>query len=190
MRRPDGSLTMMMLEYALGLVETRGLVGSIEAADVMVKTANVRLLDVEYIRNGYATVKCVGEVAAVKAAVDAAAAAAQRVGHLIAAHVIPRPAAEVEPIMRKGDKGLSPVAPAPDPVPVKKASARSVAETPDLFATSADDEQYRAQLEAMTVPQLRTLAREVGGLNIYGRQISRADKKLLISELMKRRKRG
>ena len=74
---------MEMLEYALGLVETRGLMGSIEAADVMVKTANVRILGTEYIRNGLVTVKIIGEVAAVKAAVDAARAAAARVGQVI-----------------------------------------------------------------------------------------------------------
>lgn len=181
---------MMMLEYALGMVETRGLVGSIEAADVMVKTANVRLLDAEYIRNGYVTVKCIGEVAAVKAAVDAAAAAAQRVGQLISAHVIPRPAAEVEPIMRRQDKGLGPSPAEPDPQPQRSAARRSVADTPDMFQAKAEDDEYRAQLEAMTVHQLRTLAREVGGLSIYGRQISKADKKLLISELIKRRRSG
>ncbi len=176
---------MMTLEYALGMVETRGLVGSIEAADVMVKTANVRLLDAEYIRNGYVTIKCVGDVAAVKAAVEAAAAAAQRVGQLIATHVIPRPAAEVEPIMRRQAKGLGPASPT-------ATGSGSFAEdrpaAPDLFQASADDNEYRAQLEAMTVHQLRTLAREVGGLGIYGREISKADKKQLISELMKRRK--
>ncbi|MBX2991758.1 MAG: BMC domain-containing protein [Bacteroidetes bacterium] len=172
-----------MLEYALGMVETRGLVGSIEAADVMVKTANVRILDSEYIRNGFVTVKCIGEVAAVKAAVDAAAAAAQRVGHLIATHVIPRPAEEIESILR----GSSPkaTAPATNPAPEPK---RSVVETIDMFVASSDDDEYKEQLDAMTVHQLRTLAREVGGLGIAGRQISKANKKLLIVELMKKRK--
>ena len=88
-----------MLEYALGLVETRGLVGSIEAADVMVKTANVRILGTERIRNGLVTVQIIGEVAAVKAAVEAGSAAASRVGQLISSHVIPRPAEELEDIL-------------------------------------------------------------------------------------------
>lgn len=182
---------MMMLEYALGMVETRGLVGSIEAADVMVKTANVRLLDAEYIRNGYVTVKCVGEVAAVKAAVDAAAAAAQRVGQLIAMHVIPRPAAEIEPIMRKQTSGLPRSHSSIDPTPSKQPKQRQVQRarnTPDLFQATADDDQYRAHLETMTVHQLRSLAREVGGLGIYGRQISKANKKLLVAELVKKRR--
>ncbi len=76
---------------ALGLIETRGLVGAIEAADAMVKAANVSLAGRERIGAGLVTVKVNGEVAAVKAAVDAGAAAAQRVGELISVHVIPRP---------------------------------------------------------------------------------------------------
>lgn len=174
---------MMMLEYALGMVETRGLVGSIEAADVMVKTANVRILDSEYIRNGFVTVKCIGEVAAVKAAVDAAAAAAQRVGHLIATHVIPRPAEEIESILRS--TSLKTAAPEANQAPKPKPPA---VETIDMFMASGDDDEYKEQLDAMTVHQLRTLAREVGGLSIAGRQISKANKKLLIVELMKKRK--
>ena len=76
---------------ALGLIETQGLVGAIEAADVMVKSANVKLVSKEKITAGLVTIKIVGEVAAVKSAVDAGAAAAQRVGQLVSAHVIPRP---------------------------------------------------------------------------------------------------
>ncbi|MDL1892068.1 BMC domain-containing protein [Sphingobacteriales bacterium CHB3] len=174
-----------MLEYALGMVETRGLVGSIEAADVMVKTANVRILDSEYIRNGFVTVKCIGEVAAVKAAVDAAAAAAQRVGHLIATHVIPRPAEEIESILRS--TSLKTAAPEANQAPKPKPKPPAV-ETIDMFMASGDDDEYKEQLDAMTVHQLRTLAREVGGLSIAGRQISKANKKLLIVELMKKRK--
>jgi microcompartment protein CcmL/EutN len=76
---------------ALGLVETRGLVGAIEAADAMVKAANVVLAGKEQISAGLVTVKVLGDVAAVKAAVDAGAAAAQRVGELVSIHVIPQP---------------------------------------------------------------------------------------------------
>lgn len=177
---------MMMLEYALGMVETRGLVGSIEAADVMVKTANVRLVDSEYIKNGFVTVKCIGEVAAVKAAVDAAAAAAQRVGHLISTHVIPRPAEEIEFIFRK-PPSIPPLA-GNVKVQAKLKPDPAAVETIDMFSASRDDDEYKAQLDAMTVHQLRTLAREIGGLGIVGRQISKANKKLLISEMMKKRR--
>jgi len=91
----------MALE-ALGLVETLGLIGSVEAADAMVKAANVILVGKEYIGAGYVTVMVRGDVGAVKAATDAGAAAARRVGELVSVHVIPRPHAEVEKILPKG----------------------------------------------------------------------------------------
>ena len=86
---------------ALGMIETKGLVGSIEAADAMVKAANVYLIGKEYIGGGLVTVMVRGDVGAVKAATDAGAAAAQRVGELISVHVIPRPHVEVEAILPK-----------------------------------------------------------------------------------------
>ena len=85
----------MSLE-ALGMVETKGFVGAVEAADAMVKAANVKLIGKEYIGAGYVTIFVRGDVGAVKAATDAGAAAARRVGELISVHVIPRPHGEVE----------------------------------------------------------------------------------------------
>lgn len=90
---------------ALGMVETRGLIGSIEAADAMVKAANVALIGSEYTGGGYVTVMVRGDVGAVKAATDAGAAAAKRVGELISAHVIPRPHEDVEMILPQRTKG-------------------------------------------------------------------------------------
>jgi ethanolamine utilization protein EutM len=84
---------------ALGLIETKGLVGSIEAADAMVKAANVQIVHKEYIGAGYVTVMCRGDVGAVKAATDAGAAAARRVGELVSVHVIPRPHGDLETAM-------------------------------------------------------------------------------------------
>jgi ethanolamine utilization protein EutM len=84
---------------ALGLIETKGLVGAIEAADAMVKTANVVLTGKEFIGAGYVTVTVRGDVGAVKAATDAGAAAARRVGELVSVHVIPRPHEEVEKVL-------------------------------------------------------------------------------------------
>ncbi len=84
---------------ALGMVETKGLVGSIEAADAMVKTANVTLVGREYIEQGLVTVFVRGDVGAVQAAVDAGARAARRVGELVSVHVIPSPDGEVEQIL-------------------------------------------------------------------------------------------
>ena len=86
---------------ALGMIETRGLVSSIEAADAMVKAANVVLIGKERVGGGYITVMVRGDVGAVKAATDAGAAAAQRVGQLVSVHVIPRPHREVEFILPK-----------------------------------------------------------------------------------------
>ena len=88
-----------MEKQALGMVETKGLIGSIEAADAMVKAANVTLIGKERIGSGLVTVMVRGDVGAVKAAVDAGAAAAKRVGDLYGVHVIPRPHADVEGIL-------------------------------------------------------------------------------------------
>lgn len=87
------------MQLALGLIETKGLIGAIEAADAMVKAANVKLVSKEKITAALVTVKIIGEVAAVKSAVDAGAAAAQRVSQLISAHVIPRPDDQLEDII-------------------------------------------------------------------------------------------
>ena len=84
---------------SLGMVETKGLVGAIEAADAMVKAANVTLVGKEHIGSGLVTVMVRGDVGAVKAATDAGASAAERVGELIAVHVIPRPHTEVDKIL-------------------------------------------------------------------------------------------
>lgn len=84
---------------ALGMIETKGFVGAVEAADAMVKAANVVLVGREYIGAGYVTVFVRGDVGAVKAATDAGAAAARRVGELVSVHVIPRPHAEVERVL-------------------------------------------------------------------------------------------
>jgi ethanolamine utilization protein EutM len=84
---------------ALGMIETKGLVGSIEASDAMVKAANVYLIGKVHVGGGLVTVMVRGDAGAVKAATDAGAAAAQRVGELISVHVIPRPHSDVEMIL-------------------------------------------------------------------------------------------
>ena len=91
------------MKLALGMVETRGLIGSIEAADAMVKAANVHLIGKEQIGSGLVTVMVRGDVGAVKSAVDAGATAAAKVGDLVSVHVIPRPHDEVEYILPKLD---------------------------------------------------------------------------------------
>jgi len=135
---------------ALGMVETRGLIGAIEAADAMVKAAEVHILGLERADAGLMTVHVGGEVAAVKFAVDAGAAAAARVGELVAQHVIPRPDADVASVL--GNDGLS--------------SSTGRAPSKDL--------------DALTVRELRALAREQSGFPIKGRSIASATKEQLL----------
>ena len=93
-----------MAEQALGMVETRGLVAAIEAADAMVKAANVKLVGKEHAGGGLVAISVRGDVGAVKAATDAGGAAAEKVGELVSVHVIPRPHNDVEFIIPKPSK--------------------------------------------------------------------------------------
>ena len=144
---------------ALGLVETRGLVAAIEAADAMVKAANVRLLGTEVTVAALVTVQVEGETGAVRASVAAGAAAAQKVGQLVGTHVIPRPHTETYKILDVGDVAGS---------------------TQDVPAVSIPQAE---ELESMAVRELRELARQIPGLGISGRDISRANKQQLLDEL-------
>ena len=93
---------------SLGMIETKGLIGAIEAADAMVKSANVQLVGQEQVGGGLVTVMVRGDVGAVKAATDAGAAAAEKVGELISVHVIARPHTEVDVILPKGRSNQQP----------------------------------------------------------------------------------
>lgn len=139
---------------ALGLVETRGLVGALEAADAGTKAADVRLLGTERADAGLVTVKFLGEVAAVKAAVDAAAAAAKRVGQLVAVHVIPRPHEELGPVAEDDDASDAPV---------------------------ARERLDREQLEQLKVVELRSLARRIAAFPLKGRDVARAGRDELLA---------
>lgn len=90
------------MKDALGMIETKGLVALIEASDAMVKAANVKLVGYEKVGSGFVTALIRGDVAAVKAATDAGAAAAQKIGELVAVHVIPRPHGNLEDIFPIG----------------------------------------------------------------------------------------
>jgi microcompartment protein CcmL/EutN len=94
---------MMMKNEALGMIETYGYIGAIEAADVCVKSANVKLLGCEFVRGGLVTIHITGDVGAVKASIDAAEAAVKKVGSLISSHVIPRPGEGIEKILPVGE---------------------------------------------------------------------------------------
>lgn len=176
-----------MAEYALGLVETKGLVGAIEAADAMVKAARVILVGKERTDPAMITVKVVGETAAVRSAVDAGAAAAQRVGQLVSVHVIPRPAAGMEDlIFAKSSRTQEEV----EELVEAGGEFGDEEPRPEEPYTMPEDltpeqQKYYEKMNAMTVHELRSHARSVEGLSIYGREISRANKKELMEELMK-----
>jgi microcompartment protein CcmL/EutN len=194
-----------MLDFALGMIETRGLVGAIEAADAMCKSAEVQLISKERTGGGLICIKIKGDVAAVRAAVDAGAAAAQRVGDLVSVHVIPRPDAEIEILIfpdplpgikstpkvqeKKVNKTPKRVAKPPlvkpQKLPVLQEEVK-VEENIEHSVVGSDDEAaYKQELESMTVHRLRHYARSVQGLSIFGRQISRANRDQLIAELIR-----
>jgi ethanolamine utilization protein EutM len=108
------------MEEAMGLIETKGFVAAVEAADTMVKAANVRLVSKEYAGSGLVTITVRGDVGAIKAAIDAGAAAAKRIGEVVSIHVIPRPHSEVDKVItgrmvRSGSGQIPRKAQAPKP---------------------------------------------------------------------------
>lgn len=153
---------------ALGLLETLGLVAAVEAADAMLKASEVHLVRQQRTVPGLITHFVVGDTAAVRAAVDAGAAAAERVGRVVAHHVIPRPAADVWRRLVGVEPGETPPeAVASPPVPLATVSA------------SESLEDY----EAMTVRELRALARDRDDDRLRGRAIARASKDELVAFL-------
>lgn len=140
---------------ALGMIETHGLVAAIEAADAMVKAANVSLTRKEEVGGGLVTVMVRGDVGAVKAATDAGAAAAERVGELISVHVIPRPHEELEPILRAPDRSPAPKAPEDDSdaEEEKPAQAEQAADKPAEPEAEAIAEAAGDGMKAEVLPE-------------------------------------
>lgn len=136
---------------ALGLIETKGLIGAIEAADAMAKAANVKIVGKEKITAALVTIKVVGEVAAVKAAVDAGAAAAQRVGCLVSAHVIPRPDDQLESFMYDWKEIESPKKETPKKELPKKEviEEKTVAPEPEPEVEIEEEENYEHEEESL-----------------------------------------
>ena len=151
---------------ALGLIETRGLVTAIEATDAAVKAAKVNVISVEVTVAAMVTIKMEGDLGAVQAAVEAGAAAAQKIGELIAAHVIPRPDDEMDHIL-EGPAYSNPMAPKGKVAPA------------ELLVIPNDD----AVLDDLTVVDLRRLAREQPDFPLAGREISHANKDELLKLL-------
>ncbi len=188
---------------ALGMIETRGLVASIEAADAMVKAANVTLTCKEHVGGGLVTVMVRGDVGAVKAAVDAGAAAAERVGELVSVHVIPRPAGDLEPILggsgpEEAEPSPRPPVPAPAPAPApapepepepvasEEAHVEETVEPEEETGTADPDHLYtEEEMAGMTVAQLRTAARTIRIDNMTKKEIRFAKKDELVEAIRK-----
>ena len=141
-------------ETALGMIETRGLVGAVEAADAMVKAADVRLVAANVTPAALVTVQVVGEVAAVRAALDAGRQAAERVGKIVSVHLIPRP----DPAIR-------------------------LLQHLDASSPPSSSKKNPSSYGSMTVKELRAVAREIDGFPLQGREIARATKKQLLDLL-------
>lgn len=131
---------------ALGMIETRGLVAAIEAADAMVKAANVTLTCKEHVGGGLVTVMVRGDVGAVKAATDAGAAAAERVGELISVHVIPRPHEELEFLFREPDP-VTPNDPPEEETAVEDTEQTAVTEIPEETNSEEEKEPEEPEVE-------------------------------------------
>lgn len=185
---------------ALGMIETRGLVASIEAADAMVKAASVTLISKTHVGGGLVTVMVEGDVGAVKAATDAGAAAAERVGELISVHVIPRPAADIAHILDrrpepKPEPEPEPPAPEPEPEPeVPGHEPEEAAHTEEMKEEQPEEahaekmdlsELTPEALGKMTVAKLRIVARELGTTGMSRRDIRFAKKEDLIERITK-----
>jgi microcompartment protein CcmL/EutN len=182
---------------AIGMIETKGLVAAVEAADAMLKAANVSLRTKELVGGGLVTVIVIGEVGAVKAATDAGAAAAARVGELLSVHVIPRPIAEIDEILAQLVEPSTDTPTVSEAAPVSTApasttsvSAAPVPETPqptktpnEPAATSATTSD-RLSLEALAklrVTELRTLLRKQPGVELTNQEIKFANKEALLA---------
>jgi ethanolamine utilization protein EutM len=153
-----------MPQAAVGFIETRGLVGAIEAADAAAKAAGVELLGFQQVGGGLVTVRFRGDVAAVQTAVQVAAQAAARVAEVISQLVIPAPADEIAPLLHPRMQPLS-VLPTEHPLP---------ADPPAPAPADLDD---------LPVARLRQLARQTPGVTLKGREVSRAGREALLAEL-------
>ena len=147
-----------MTQSAIGLIETQGLVGIIEAADAAVKAANVRLMSFEEIGGGLVSIRFSGDVASVQAAVQAGAQAAQRVSEVISHHVIPGPHADLVSLL---------------------------AETASNVRSTTAERPALEDLENLPVAHLRQLVRQTPEARLKGRQVSRANKETLLAELQR-----
>lgn len=209
------------MDQALGLIETKGLVAAIEAADAMVKAANVKIIGKEKVTGALILIKIVGDTAAVKSAVDAGSAAAQRVGELVSAHVIPRPDDDLDKILYENSASISnelvnenvqseiiekkveakieekSESEKPKELEIKKVSSvkvesqvevkvekslpkKEIINKPIEHKISNSPMPKLSELEILNVHSLRKIARNFNNFPIKGREISKANRNLLL----------
>ena len=171
---------------ALGMIEVYGYLTAVEALDSALKAANVSRLGVEKVRGGLVTVLVEGDVGAVKAAMDASAAAAERVGTVISVHVIPRPADDVTRMLKGGKEPEEPTPPEPTP---PKPESTVMPEEPESEAVKAEEGEKAPQdvtveeMQTMGVDALRRLARALEIKNMTRAEIRFAKKQELIQKI-------
>lgn len=182
---------------ALGLIETKGLTAAIEGADAMLKSADVRLLEKTIVGGGLVAIAVTGDVAAVKAAVEAGAAAVVRISSLllISQHVIPRPHEDLSSMVGPGEDPQDPVEPAIEyqaAEEIKEAEKTEKTEEALHHKEAVDKMMLECGLEEtidalgkLKVTELRNLARRYRDFGITGRAVSKADKRLLLAEFRK-----
>ena len=183
-----------MSDKALGLIETKGLIGAIEAVDAAAKAAAVVVSSVELTEAAFMTLKIEGDLGAVQAAVEAGALAAEKIGELVAVHVIANPSDEMSAILprrryvskyhpndkrpaltdKDAEKGL----------PVKKKRQKTQNKTTkSQNITETKNKIIKNELDKMTVGELRQIARKLVNLTLKGREISMANKQQLIDAI-------
>lgn len=166
---------------ALGMIETRGLVAAVEAADAMVKAANVTLAGKEHVGGGLVTVMVRGDVGAVKAATDAGGAAAERVGELISVHVIPRPHEELESLLNGSEKV---------PLPEQPKILNECLETAEIPKEESKVTEViektvsEENLCKLSVSKLRDIARKLQVDNMTKKDIQFAKKQELVQKIL------
>ncbi|HSN59004.1 MAG TPA: BMC domain-containing protein [Clostridiaceae bacterium] len=173
---------------AIGLIETKGLIAAVESADAMLKAADVRLLEKTIVGGGLVAVAVTGDVAAVKAAVDAGAAAVIRIGSLllVSQHVIPRPHEDLSSMIGPGEEIEYPAVGDPAAEEIKETEdALHHKEAVDRMILECGFEGTIEALGKLKVIDLRNLARRYMDFGITGRAVSKADKRLLLTEFRK-----
>ncbi len=188
---------MEVIMQALGLIETNGLIAAIESSDVMLKTAEVDLVSREFVGGGLVTVSVVGDVGAVKTAVDAGASAVEQLGDfLVSKHVIARPDPEIEPLLDDPKTKKVPEEVAEEVVEAEPV-VEGVEETPVPEAPLAADEPKAKpigfkpeELEPKRIAELRKIVKTKTNLNISDADLQKMSKKQIITEILNSDKEG